>query len=150
METVTICEYMIDNDKVVQLTHQAEVRGNKYIFKAGKSKYLKILREDEFGEVISNHVFAMEDDYKKYRNLIIQCLEERVSKEQKKLKRDEEILLKVKCAAVQQDTGFDADVIGCYMTNYKVPNVCPVATGGWCRNYTMCQNLAYRKEGYSG
>ena len=30
---------------------------------------------------------------------------------------------------------------GCFKENYMVPNVCPVATGGWCRDYTRCKNM---------
>lgn len=43
---------------------------------------------------------------------------------------------------IQQQTGFDEDVIGCFLSNYKIPHVCPVGTGKWCKGYTACQNLA--------
>ena len=36
---------------------------------------------------------------------------------------------------------------GCFKENYMVPHVCPVATGGWCKNYTRCKNMAkYRTK----
>ena len=33
-------------------------------------------------------------------------------------------------------------VEGCHTENYLVPHVCPVATGGWCKDYTRCKNMA--------
>ena len=32
-------------------------------------------------------------------------------------------------------------IVGCHKENYLVPHVCPVATGGWCRDYVKCRNL---------
>lgn len=46
-----------------------------------------------------------------------------------------------KIKEIQQQTGFDEDVIGCFLSNYRVPHVCPVVTGKWCKGYTTCQNL---------
>lgn len=46
-----------------------------------------------------------------------------------------------KIKEIQQQTGFDEDVIGCFLSNYKIPHVCPVVTGKWCKGYTTCQNL---------
>ena len=28
---------------------------------------------------------------------------------------------------------------GCFAENYMVPHVCPIATGGWCRDYIKCK-----------
>lgn len=35
--------------------------------------------------------------------------------------------------------GFDEIVVGCFLSNYKRSHVCPIATGGWCRDYTKCK-----------
>lgn len=32
-------------------------------------------------------------------------------------------------------------VEGCHRENYMVPHICPVATGGWCRDYVKCKSL---------
>ena len=32
-------------------------------------------------------------------------------------------------------------VEGCYKENYMVPHVCPVATGGWCKDYMKCKSM---------
>lgn len=32
-------------------------------------------------------------------------------------------------------------VVGCFKENYMVPHVCPVATGGWCKDYTKCRSM---------
>ena len=42
---------------------------------------------------------------------------------------------------LREETGFDEDVIGCFLSNYKVPHVCPIATGKWCRDYTKCKSI---------
>lgn len=34
-------------------------------------------------------------------------------------------------------------VEGCFKENYMKPRICPVATGGWCRDYVKCKG----KEG---
>lgn len=30
---------------------------------------------------------------------------------------------------------------GCFKANYMLPHVCPIATGGWCRDYVKCKNM---------
>lgn len=32
-------------------------------------------------------------------------------------------------------------VEGCHKENYMKLHVCPVATGGWCKDYVKCRNL---------
>ena len=32
-------------------------------------------------------------------------------------------------------------VEGCHEENYMVPHVCPVATGGWCKDYVKCRSI---------
>ena len=32
-------------------------------------------------------------------------------------------------------------IVGCHRENYLVPNICPVATGNWCRDYVKCRGL---------
>lgn len=141
METATIYEYMIDKGNVIQLVHTAEYKEGKYYFKAGKTKHYTILKNTDLGVVINNHVFSLKNNYKKYRDILIECLRKRVEKEKMKLIADKRILFDLQCAAVQQDTGFDKETIGCFLSNYKIPHVCPVAIGGWCKGYTTCQNL---------
>lgn len=34
-------------------------------------------------------------------------------------------------------------IVGCYRENYMKPHVCPVTTGGWCKDYVRCRNLHY-------
>ena len=41
--------------------------------------------------------------------------------------------------SIKKETGFDEMVIGCFLSNYMVPHVCPIATGGWCRDYVKCK-----------
>ena len=36
-------------------------------------------------------------------------------------------------------------VAGCHKENYMKPHVCPVATGGWCKDYVKCRNLEGQK-----
>ena len=40
---------------------------------------------------------------------------------------------------LKKETGFDEIVIGCFLSNYKIKHVCPIATGKWCRDYTKCK-----------
>lgn len=40
---------------------------------------------------------------------------------------------------IKKETGFDEITIGCFMSNYMVPHICPIATGGWCRDYVKCK-----------
>lgn len=42
---------------------------------------------------------------------------------------------------LQKSTGLDEDVVGCYVSNYKERHICPVATGGWCKDFTKCRTL---------
>ena len=39
----------------------------------------------------------------------------------------------------KKETGFDEIVIGCFFSNYMVSHICPIATGGWCRDYVKCK-----------
>lgn len=49
--------------------------------------------------------------------------------------------------SLHKQTGFDADAIGCFLSNYKQPHVCPIATGHWCKDYVKCATLENgRKE----
>ena len=32
-------------------------------------------------------------------------------------------------------------VVGCHNENYMVSHICPVATGGWCRDYVKCRSM---------
>lgn len=32
-------------------------------------------------------------------------------------------------------------VEGCFKENFKKPHICPVATGGWCKDFTKCRTL---------
>jgi hypothetical protein len=41
--------------------------------------------------------------------------------------------------SIKKETGFSADVIGCFVSNYNVYPICPRATNSWCRDYTKCQ-----------
>lgn len=41
----------------------------------------------------------------------------------------------------KQETEKEDYAAGCYKENYMVPNVCPVATGNWCRDYVKCKSL---------
>ncbi len=36
-------------------------------------------------------------------------------------------------------------VEGCHKENYMVPHICPVATGGWCKDYTKCKQLEEKR-----
>ena len=46
----------------------------------------------------------------------------------------------------QQDKQPEEDYVeGCRKENYMVPHVCPVATGGWCKDYVKCRNLEETK-----
>jgi hypothetical protein len=41
--------------------------------------------------------------------------------------------------SVKKETGFSEDVVGCFVSNYRVFPICPRATNSWCRDYTKCQ-----------
>lgn len=42
----------------------------------------------------------------------------------------------------EQNSQREEDYIeGCHKENYMVPHVCPVVTGGWCKDYVKCRNL---------
>lgn len=47
-----------------------------------------------------------------------------------------------KVEELKKKTAFDEDVCGCFLSNYRQRHVCPVVTGGWCKDYVKCQNLA--------
>ena len=38
-------------------------------------------------------------------------------------------------------------VEGCHEANYMEPHVCPMATGGWCRDFVKCRNLEVESDG---
>ena len=43
---------------------------------------------------------------------------------------------------MQQNTEPEEDYVeGCHKENYMKPNICPVATGNWCRDYVKCRSL---------
>ena len=42
---------------------------------------------------------------------------------------------------LQKETGFPEEVVGCYLSNYKVRHVCPIALGGWCKEFVRCRLL---------
>ncbi len=46
---------------------------------------------------------------------------------------------------IEEQTKEEDWVEGCYKENYMVPHICPVATGGWCKDYTKCKQLEERK-----
>ena len=44
--------------------------------------------------------------------------------------------------SLRKETGFDEVVIGCFLSNYKIPYLCPVATPvGYCKEATKCTTL---------
>lgn len=47
---------------------------------------------------------------------------------------------------LRQETGFDEITVGCFLSNYGTRHVCPIATGGWCRDYVKCKCM---EEGIS-
>lgn len=69
-------------------------------------------------------------DFKKYERYY----HERGVEFKRKAKRKQQ-----KIDRVRKITGFSENVVGCYLSNYKVPHICPIATNGWCRDYTKCQ-----------
>ena len=40
---------------------------------------------------------------------------------------------------IEEQTKEEDYAEGCYKENYMVPHVCPIATGGWCRDYVKCK-----------
>lgn len=44
---------------------------------------------------------------------------------------------------IEEETKEEDYAEGCFVENYMVPHVCPIATGGWCRDYIKCKG----KEG---
>ena len=47
-----------------------------------------------------------------------------------------------KVEELQKKTSFSEDVCGCYLSNFGTKNICPVATGGWCKDLMKCKVLA--------
>lgn len=46
----------------------------------------------------------------------------------------------------QEKEQTEDDVVGCFEANYLKPRICPVATGGWCKDYTKCKSLDGNKQ----
>lgn len=104
MEKTTIYEYMPDGDKIIKLQHSAEISKAKdrYVLKAGKSeKQYKYLSNTDLESVVNNHVFSLEDNFEKYRDMIIDCMEARIQATEVRLAKSKELLQRLKCAAVE-------------------------------------------------
>lgn len=41
----------------------------------------------------------------------------------------------------KEKTGFDENVVGCFLHNFEVAGICPIATGGWCKQYPKCSSM---------
>ncbi len=41
--------------------------------------------------------------------------------------------------SIKKETGFNEEVVGCFVTNYRVYPVCPISHKSWCKDYTKCQ-----------
>ena len=55
------------------------------------------------------------------------------------VKMDKEEYKEQQIKIIKKETGFDEMVIGCFLSNYREKHVCPIATGGWCRDYVKCK-----------
>ena len=55
------------------------------------------------------------------------------------VKMDKEEYREQQIQMLKKETGFDEIVIGCFLSNYREKHVCPIATGGWCRDYVKCK-----------
>ena len=42
---------------------------------------------------------------------------------------------------LQSKSAYSDDVCGCFLGNYQKQNVCPVGTGGWCKDLVKCRSL---------
>lgn len=75
MENVTVYEYLLDKYIIIKVAHSAKIQGDRYVFKAGKRENThKILRKEELGVVVNNHVFSLEDNFAKYEHEIIRLM----------------------------------------------------------------------------
>ena len=75
MEKTTVYEYLLDKYIIIKVAHEAKIIGDRYVFKSGKNeKTQKILRKEELGEVVNNHIFALEDNFPKYEHEIIRSM----------------------------------------------------------------------------
>ena len=46
-----------------------------------------------------------------------------------------------KIEELKKKTGFDEEVIGCFIHNFKKREVCPAASNGYCKDYYKCLNM---------
>lgn len=97
MERVKVYEYLLDRDKIIKVVHDAKVQGDRYVLKAGKTETThKMLRDDELGEVVNNHVFSLDDNFAKYEHKIICRMEERYSEVENRQKKQKAIIGRLK------------------------------------------------------
>lgn len=108
MENVTVYEYLLDKDRIIEVEHVAKVQGDRYVLKAGKKENThKILRKDELDDVINNHVFSLEDNFSKYEKLIIETMEKRYNEVENRQKKQKAIIAKLKemCSSREENHG---------------------------------------------
>ena len=108
MENVTVYEYLLDKDKIIKVVHKAKIQGNRYVFDAGRAETTpKRLHDSELGIPMSNHIFALEDNFSKYEKAIIEALEKRFQETEKRQIKRREVLAKLKesCSSREENHG---------------------------------------------
>ena len=75
VEKVTVYEYLLDKHVIIKVAHSAQIKGNRYVFKAGKNgNVYKSMGKEEFGKVVNNHIFSLDDNFAKYEHEIIRSM----------------------------------------------------------------------------
>lgn len=46
-----------------------------------------------------------------------------------------------KIEELQKQTGFDEDVVGCFVHNFEKKGRCEKVTSGWCKDYFKCSSM---------
>lgn len=92
MEKVTIYEYYIDGDKVIKMEQEAEWNGIYYKFWFGKNRNRIKLYADELEKPSRNRIFSLTDNIEYYREILINCFESRVQKEEERVISQKKIL----------------------------------------------------------
>ena len=92
METKEIYVYAVKNGKVVQEIWDCEEKGKyTYYIKTGK-RSKQIIYDTQLDKCDRNRVVSFIDDLPRFRQLIIHDMEERIKKEETRLKQKKKIL----------------------------------------------------------
>lgn len=91
LELVTIYEYIIEDKTIKQFEYEAEETGKDYYLVIGRSGN-RFINKNDFGKIMSNRIVTLENDYSKYKRLLIEYQEDKVQKYKKQYEQQLEVL----------------------------------------------------------